>query len=444
MAKDRLELITKALESGTLLTVRHMLNDLQPAEIARLLECLPPEQRAITWKMVDADNEGEVLIYVADEVRDGLIREMNTQELVAATEGLDIDDLADLLVALPDTVIHEILESMDKQNRLRLESVMGFPEDSAGGLMNTDTLTIRPDVTIDVVLRYLRLKGELPDFTDSLIVVDNNDKCLGLLSLSTLLTADPSKSVSSIYNRDIETILATMPSTAVAALFQDHDLISAPVVDANNKLLGRITIDDVVDIIRDEAEQSILGMAGLDQEDDIFAPAVISAKRRAVWLGINLFTAFLASWVIGLFEATLDQIVALAVLMPIVASMGGVAGTQALTLSIRGLALGQVSASNARWLILKELKVGTINGFIWAVMVGLLVFFWFHDVGIGLVIAVALAVNLMCGALAGFSLPFILRRLGIDPVLAGSVILTTITDVIGFITFLGLGTIYLL
>ena len=442
--QQRLELLSIALHSGTAEQVRHLLASLHPAEIGDLLESLPHDPREILWELVAADIKGEVLMEVNEEVRAGLIEDMEPAQLVAITESLDTDDLADLLHDLPGAVIHELLYSMDKQNRHRLEAVLSYPDDTAGGLMDLDIVTVRANVTLDVVLRYLRLRGTIPDLTDSLMIVDRLDRYQGVLSLATLLTSDPDSSVAEVMDHDVEGISANMKDVDVARLFEDRDLVSAPVIDDDGKLLGRITIDDVVDVIREEADHSFMSMAGLDEEDDIFAPALVSARRRAVWLGVNLATAFLASWVIGLYEATLEQVVALAVLMPIVASMGGIAGSQTLTIMIRGLALGQVGSSNARTLMIKEITVSVMNGLIWSLVVALIVTAWFDNVQIGAIIAAALIVNLVSAALAGFSIPLVLKRVGIDPALAGSVLLTTITDVVGFVAFLGLGTWLLL
>ena len=442
--QNRLQMLSEALASGAAGRVRRLVHNLHPAEIGDLLESLPQGPRVILWELVDPEDRGEVLLHVNDEVRGGLIKEMEPGELVAMTEGLDTDDLADLLADLPGAVIHEVLRAMDLQNRHRLEAVLSYPEDTAGGMMNVDTVTVRADVSLDVVLRYLRLRGNIPDLTDSLMVVNRYDKYLGLLPLTTLLTSDPDLTVAEVMDREVEGIRADLPDVEVAKIFQDRDLISAPVIDSSGKLLGRITIDDVVDVIRDEADHSLMSMAGLDEEDDIFAPVLPSAQRRAVWLGINLATAFLASWVIGLFEGTLEKVVALAVLMPIVASMGGIAGSQTLTIVIRGLALGKIGKTNARWLMFKELAVGSLNSLLWAVVVALIAMAWFQSANIGLIIGAALIINLVCAALAGFSLPLLLQRFGIDPALAGSVILTTVTDVVGFMAFLGLGTLFLL
>jgi magnesium transporter len=440
---DRLQALTHALENGTLQHVWRMLNDLHPAEIAHILESLRPTEREIAWKLVEPKNGGEILVYVNDEVRAGLIQDMGTTELVAAAEGMDMDDLADLFHDLPDVVIGEVLHSMDEQNRQRLESVLSYKEESAGGLMNTDVVTIRADVTIEVVLRYLRIKG-IPDLTDSLFVVNHYDKYLGTLPLTRLLTNEPAMTVAEVMDLSLEGIPAELSAAEVAHLFELRDLVSAPVVDENNKLLGRITIDDVVDVIRDQAEHSLMSMAGMDEEEDMFAPVVTSTRRRALWLGINLMTAFIASYAIGLFQGTLQQIVALAVLMPVAASMGGVAGMQTLTLIIRGLAIGQVGKTNARWLMMKELAVGALNGLLWAIVVAAIAILWFNDIWIGAFIAAAMIINMACAALAGFTIPFILLRMGIDPALAGTVVLTTITDVVGYISFLGLATLYLM
>ena len=442
--QQRLETLNTALHSGTAEQVRQLLAGLHPAEIGDLLESLPHGPREILWELVDADDQGEALVAVNEEVRAGLIEGMETSKLVAIAGGLDTDDLADVLQDMPGAVIHELLRSMDKQNRHRLEAVLSFPEDSAGGLMDLDIVTVRGNVSLDVVLRYLRLRGEIPDLTDSLMVVDRFDHYQGVLPLATLLTSDPDSAVSAVMDHDVEGIQANMQDADVARLFEDRDLVSAPVIDENGKLLGRITIDDVVDVIRDEADRSLMSMAGLDEDDDIFAPATTSAQRRAVWLGINLGTAFLASWVIGLYEATLQQVVALAVLMPIVASMGGIAGSQTLTIMIRGLALGQVGPTNARTLMIKEVLVSIMNGLMWAIVVALIASVWFQNIKIGAIIAAALVINLICAAVAGFSIPLALKRVGVDPALAGTVLLTTVTDVVGFMAFLGLGTWYLL
>jgi len=422
--------------------IKNRLADYHPAEIAHALESLPQEQRLAVWQAIGADVDGNVLLLVNDDVRSGLIGSMDNDELVAAAENLDTDDLADIIPDLPETVTDELLRSMDKQDRHRLESVLQYPEDTAGGMMNVDTITLRPDVSLDVVLRYIRFRGNLPEMTDNFFVVGRDDKFLGALSLSSLLTHDPSLTVAEVLTR-VKGIPVNTSSTHVAKTFQQRNLVSAPVVDDNNMLLGRITIDDVVDIIRDEADHTFLSHAGLDEEDDMFAPVVLSTRRRSVWLGVNLLTALLASWVIGQFDATIEKLVALAVLMPIVASMGGIAGSQTLTLVIRGMATGTVVPANRQALIRKEISIGVLNGILWSSVVGLIAYVWFDNTSLGIIIGIAILFNLIIAALAGATIPLILRKLGADPALAGSVVLTTITDVVGFFAFLGLAAAFL-
>ena len=426
------------LAKGSLAQVERELRDMHPAEIAHLLEALPREQRDAVWQLVGGEREGDVLLQVNDAVRERLIRDMDSSELVAAAEGLDTDDLADILSDYPDAVTEQVLDALDAQHRERLEGVMSYPEDTAGGLMNTDTITVRADITLDVVQRYLRRIGEIPEMTDQLIVTNRDNVYLGLMALTDLLVRDPATMVAEVMTRDQEALPVDLSEREVARLFEKRDLVSAPVVDADGKLLGRITIDDVVDVIRDEADHNLMSMAGLPEENDMFAPVITSSRRRTVWLGVNLITALLASWVIGQFEDTIEKLVALAVLMPIVASMGGIAGNQTLTLVIRGIALGQVGRSNARRLLNKELLVGVVNGTIWALVVAGVVVVWFDDYLLGGIIAAAMVINLVVAALAGASIPLVLKRMGIDPALAGGVVLTTVTDVIGFLAFLGL------
>jgi magnesium transporter len=441
---SHLEALKRALDQGTMRQVHRHVNAMHPAEIASLLESLPPAQRELVWELVDPELEGDVLVELNEEVRAGLIREMETEELVAATEGLEVDDLAGLLRELPEAVNQQVLRSLDAQDRERLNSVLAYEEDTAGGLMNTDAVSVRPDVTLETVLRYLRMRGEVPDRTDALFVVNRSDRYLGVLHVTRLLTEDPDRTVGEVMDTEVAGISPETPAIEVANLFQDRDLVSAAVVAPDDgRLLGRITIDDVVDVIRDEAEHSVMSMAGLDEDADMFAPVVPSARRRGVWLGINLITAFLAAWVVGRFEATIQQIVALAILMPIVASMGGVAATQTLTLIVRGLALGQVERANAKWLFTKEIAVAMLNGFAWATVVAAVAFVWFRDWRIAAVIFAAMVVNLFAAALAGVAVPLGLKRFGVDPAVAGGVIVTTVTDVIGFASLLGLGTLLL-
>jgi magnesium transporter len=440
----QLRMLSEALDAGRLGPVRRLVNTLSPAEIGNLLESLPPAKRNVVWGLVDPDDDGEVLVHVGDEVREGLIADMDPDELIAAVEDLDIDDLADLVEDLPDTVIDTVLKSMDRENRERLEQVLSYPEDTAGRLMNPDVITVRTDVTVDVVLRYLRLRGEMPEHTDHLFVVSRRHQYLGRISLSALLTHEATTPINELIDDEQPAIPVHTPAGEVANQFSDHDWVSAPVVDANNMLLGRITIDDVVDIIREQAEHQAMGAAGLDEEVDLFAPIARTARSRALWLGINLLTAFLASWVIGNFQAVLEKVVATAVLMPVVASMGGIAGTQTLTIVVRALALGQVGMGNLVPLVRKEIAVALLNGLLWAIVVGLVSFAVYRDWLLSLAFGCAMVVNLFAAALAGVFIPLTQKRMGIDPALAGGTILTTVTDCCGFASFLGLSTILLL
>jgi len=441
---ERLELLRNAMDSGTMLQAKRILNGLHPAEIADLLESLPRSQRLIVWGMVDHELDGEVLVEVGEEVRHNLVRSMDNDELVDALEGLDVDDMADLLQSLPEAVIQETLGSMKKQDRERVEAVLSYEEGTAGALMNTDTTTIRPNVTLEVVQRYLRKLGELPEGTDRLYVVDYFNKFLGVLYLRTLVTSSSNQTVANVMHKHIQAVTADVDEHEITRLFEDRDLLSIPVVDHNEHLLGRITIDDVVDVIRDEADKSVMSRAGLSEEEDIFAPIIKSTQRRAIWLGTNLFTAFLASWVIGLFETTIDHVVALAVLMPIVASMGGIAGSQTLTLVIRAQALGQLGSGNTRSLLVKEISIGVLNGFLWAGVVALIAGIWFESVQIGGIIATALIINLASAAAFGVMVPVTLKKMKVDAALAGGVVLTTFTDIIGFVAFLGIASLVLL
>jgi magnesium transporter len=440
---SRLAALRAALEQGAMRNAQRVVNSLHPAEIASLIESLPPAQREIVWEFVDPEVEGDVLIELNEEVRGELISGMDAEELIAATEGMEVDDLADLVGDLPETINERLLRSMDAQDRERLSAVLAFESDSAGGLMNLDAVSVRPDVTLEVVLRYLRMRGELPDRTDRLFVVNRHDQYLGVLDITRLLTDDPERTVGEVMDSSVAGIAPQTPALEVAKLFEDRDLVSAGVVGTDGKLLGRITVDDVVDVIREEAEHSVMSMAGLDEDEDMFAGVLTSARRRALWLGINLATAFLAANVVGLFEATIEKVVALAVLMPIVASMGGIAGSQTLVLIIRGLALGQIEQTNARWLLIREVSVGFLNGAALASLVGIAAGIWFQQWTIGAIIFAALLINLLAAALAGVGVPLTLKRLGIDPALAGGVVLTTVTDTVGFASLLGLGTLFL-
>jgi len=438
--QSSLQLLREQLDSGGMRAARLMVHSLHPSEIAHLLESIPLRERAVLWEMVDSDDEGDVLVEVSDEVRDGLIKGMKTEQLIAAVDGMELDDLADLLIDLPETVTQQVLQSLDE----RLRQVLAYDEESAGGLMNVDIVTVRPDVTLEVVCRYLRARGEMSDGTDSIFVVDRDNRYVGSLYLSRLLTRDDETLVSAVMSTDNQPIPAHTPSAEVVWEFEHRDLLSAPVVDDDYRVVGRITVDDVVDVIRDEAEHSLMSAAGLDEEDDMFAPVFKSATRRALWLGVNLCTAFLAAAVVDIFQTTVDKIVLLAVLMPVVPSMGGVAGSQSLTIITRAIALGQIDRTNARRILRKELMVGLLNGVGWAIIVAAFTFLWFGDWRIGGVIGAAMVINLFVAAFAGFIIPLTLKRMQIDPALAGGVVLTTVTDVIGYMAFLGLGAAFLL
>lgn len=442
--KRQLERIIELLDKNSMYEVRNFIHSIYPAETAHIIESLEPSAREKIWSVIPPNVMGEILVRLHVEVAANLIRVTDRKDLIKATENLESDDMVDLLHALPEPLLSQVFESIAIAERNRLESALSYDDNSAGGIMSLDVLTVRADVSLDVVLRYLRKRGDLPTTTDSLIVTDRNNNYQGLIAITTLLTQDGHLKVSEVMNSDVDGIPYQMPASEVALLFQQRNMLSAPVLSETGRLLGRITIDDVINIIRGEEGHSLMSRVGLDEEQDMFAPVAVSAKRRAVWLGINLFTAFLAAWVIGLFEATIDQIVALAVLMPIVASMGGIAGSQTLTLVIRGLALKQVSSANAGKLLIKEMSVGAVNGVLWAVVVAIIAGLWFQSVSLGALLGSAMIINLICAAFAGATIPLALDKVGIDPALAGGVLLTTVTDVIGFMAFLGLATIFLL
>lgn len=443
-AKSELQSVREALDAGKLKRVGKLLHRIHPAKVAGLLEALPPAERSQAWSMVETERAGRVLSFLHDEISTTLAQELDLDDLIAAVHHLELDDLVDLIQTLPAELGSRLVLSTTGARREQLESMLSYPEESAGGLMNADAIEVRAEVKAGTVLRYLRLLETLPPQTDMLMVVDRKGHYQGALRLSALVTANLDTRVEGLMQTEIAGIPVDTDSREVARLFQDLDLMSAPVIDGEGRLIGRITVDDVVDLIREDSERAVMQMAGLDDEADMFAPVLVSARRRALWLGINLLTAFLAAWVIGRFQGTLEQLVALAVLMPIVASMGGIAGSQTLTLVIRGLALGQIQKGNVRVLLSREVGVSIINGLLWALVVAALAVVWFGNWGIGGVIAAAILLNLLCAALAGLAIPLILERMGIDPALAGSVILTTVTDVVGFFAFLGLATLLLL
>jgi len=435
--------LSEALKSGRFVRMRRLLASLHPAETAHLLESLPPLERKVCWPIINPELRGDVLSFVGEDVRTDLIQHMDTADLISATEDLDVDDVADILQVLPSHIMREVLRAMDTQHRRRVETLLAYEEDTAGGLMNTDVITVRSDITLEVVLRYLRILGDIPENTDSLYVVDHEDHYIGTLELSKLISRSRSLTVSEVMSHQIEAIDAMTDESEVAHRFEKHNLISAPVVDPDNRLIGRITIDDVVDVIRDEAEHSMLSLAGLSEDEDTFAPVKKSVHRRSLWLGVNLLTAFLAAWVIGLFDTTIEKQVALAILMPIVASMGGVAGSQTLTLVIRSMALGQLNDNNQRWLLRKEILVGASNGLIWAIAIAIVTILWFNNIMLGLLIGTAIVINLVAAGLAGVAIPLILKKFGTDPALSAGVLLTTVTDVVGFVAFLGFATLFI-
>jgi magnesium transporter len=436
---NQLHDINEALGSGQTDLAKEMLHKLQPGDLALLLESSRSRNRLDIWQLIQPDLYSDVLEELSDDVRNGIIRKMLPEKVADALEEMDTDNLVDTLRGLPQEVAQNLLAAMDEQDRSRAELGLSYGEETAGFIMNTDAITLRPGINVDVILRYLRLKGDIPEHTDTLYVVDRNDKLMGGVALTRLITAAADTPIESLI-KDSEAIPANMMDNEVASLFERYNWLSAPVVDENNQLLGRITIDDVVDIIREDAEHSMMSMAGLDDEEDTFAPVVKSTQRRSIWLGGNLLTALMAAAVSDLFEATLSQLAVLAILNTIVPSMGGVAGNQTLTLVIRGMALGHVNSANARWLISKELAIGFLNGVIWSVLIASVIAIWKQDLMLGAVIAFAMLINMIAAGLAGASLPIIMKKLKIDPALAGSVILTTITDVVGIFAFLGSAT----
>lgn len=444
-SEKKLGKLISDLERDQIASIQQTLTSLHPSEIARLLESLTPGKRKIIWQLVDQDDEGDVLKELVEDVRQNLIGEMDATELIAATQDMELDDLADLLVDLPETVTEQVITTLDQQDQIRLESVMSYDEDTAGGLTNPGIISVRRGITIEVLIRYLKRLNKLPEHTNYIYIVNRNDEYLGALKLVDLFLEDKNKPIETIMDESVKAMLADVDVKQVAMDFQNLDLISMPVIDEKNRLLGQITVDDVVDVIQDQVNSEIFNMAGLDDEDDIFAPVILSTKRRAVWLGVNLITAFVVAGAIGLFQEILQQIVILAVLMPIVASMGGVAGNQTLILVIRGIAMGKIQRSNARKLLIKESSVALLNGFTWSIVVSVLAVVLFQTTWeIGLIVGAAMLLNIFASAIAGVSIPFLLKKMGIDPALAGGVLMITLTDVLGFVTFLGLATLFLL
>lgn len=434
----------RLLEENNLPALGALLNEIHPADVAYILEALPLPSRKVLWDLVKAERDGEILLEVSDSVRESLIAGMDSEELLAAAETLDTDEIADIAPDLPRDVIQELLESLDAQHRARLQSALSYPEDAVGALMDFDMLTVRDDIQLEVVLQYLRRQGELPDHTDKLFVVNRDDIVLGVLPLERLLTHGPDVSVASVMIEDIVLFHPDDDAHEAVQAFERYDLVTAPVVDADNKLVGRLTVNAVVDYMRAESDTEMLNLAGLREEEDLFSSVWKSAKNRWTWLAINLVTAFIASRVIGIFEGTIEKLVALATLMPIIAGIGGNSGNQTSTLIVRALALGQITPGNKRTLVAKELGISLLNGIVWGAAVGLFAYILYKSIPLGLVMASAMLLNLMVAALGGIFIPLIMRKLGRDPAMGSSVMLTAITDSMGFFIFLGLASIFLI
>ena len=441
-SKNNLETIIDESSNLSLNQIRRLLNKMSSSEIAHALESSPPKQRNLLFSLLKTEEEGDVLFELGEEIQQDLISSISNEELAEAVKELELDEIVDILQNLPEERMKKILSGMSQIDRKRIEIGLTFPENTAGGLLNTDVISVRPENSIEVVTNYLREKKKLPENTDKIFVVNNENEYLGELTISNIITSNPSMVVREIMETSSMPLNVNMDDKDVATTFERNDLISSAVVDDNGKLIGRITIDDVVDVIREDADQNLLGMAGV--AEDTFAPPGRAAKSRVFWLSMNLVTAFIAASAINLFQDALDKIVYLAVLMPIVASMGGVAATQTLTIVLRGLTLEQINTSNIRWLFKRELAVSIINGIVLSILVGTSTYLWFQDKMLAVLISCALVINLVSSVIAGILVPLILRKLNQDPAIGGSVVVTTFTDVIGFISFLGLATLYLI
>ena len=442
LSSELISALDETDKSFSINQIKLQLDAMNPSEIAHAIESSPPYHRKLIWSLLDHDEEGEILTELHDEIQQELLLKIDSDDLIEIISNLELDDIVDILQVLPQPQVDEFLSKASSLDREKIRTVMDYPEDSAGGLMNTDIISVRPRHSLEVVMRYLRLKKALPKNTDKIFVVSKNDQYLGDLSISKILVSEPTLSVRELMETDSLPIDANMNDKEVSILFEQNDLISAPVIDENSKLVGRITVDDVVDVIREDADQNLMSITGI--AEDTFAAPARAARSRVVWLSINLITAFVAAMTINLFESTIDKLVYLAVLMPIVASMGGVAATQTLTIVIRGLTLQQINKANIRWLFKRELLVSIINGVFLSVAIGGITFLWFQEVMISILICVAMTINLISSVVAGMVVPIILRKLNQDPAIAGSVVVTTITDVIGFFSFLGLATIFLI
>ena len=439
--KDNLKIILDDSPNLSLNQIRDLLSKMSSSEIAHALESSPPKQRNLLFSLLKTEEEGDVLFELGEEIQQDLISNISNEELSEAVKELELDEIVDILQNLPEERMKKILSNMSMVDRQRIEMGLTFPENTAGGLLNTDVISVRPSNSIKEVISYLRDLGKLPDNTDKIFVVNNQNEYLGELSISEIITSNPSMRVNEIMETEISPISADLHDKEVATLFERNDLISSSVINENGKLIGRITIDDVLDVIREDADQNLLGMAGV--AEDTFAPPGRAAKSRVFWLSMNLVTAFIAASTINIFQDVIDKIVYLAILMPIVASMGGVAATQTLTIVLRGLTLEQINSSNIRWLFKRELAVSILNGIVLSILVGLITYGWFKDLTIALLISCALVINLISSVIAGILVPLILRKFKQDPAIGGSVVVTTVTDVVGFFSFLGLATIYL-
>ena len=442
ISKNNLKLILDDSSSLSLNQIRRLLNKMSSSEIAHALESSPPKQRNLLFSLLETNEEGDVLADLGEEIQQDLVSNISNEELSEAVKELELDEIVDILQNLPEERMNLILSKMSLRDRKRIEQGLTYPDNTAGGLLNTDVISVRPNHTMEVVINYLRGQEELPENTDKIFVVTKDDHYVGELSISKIITSQLSLTVREVMDTEIVPLSVDQDDKEVAIIFERNDLISSAVIDESGKLLGRVTIDDVVDVIREDADQNFLGMAGV--AEDTFAPPGRAAKSRVFWLSMNLFTAFIASVTINIFQDVLEQIVYLAILMPIVASMGGVAATQTLTIVLRGLTLEQINSSNLRWLFKRELAVSILNGIVLSVLVGLITYMWFGEIILAILISCALIINLISSVIAGIFVPLILRRLRQDPAIAGSVVVTTVTDVVGFLSFLGLATIFLI
>ena len=435
------EVLSKKSEDK-FIQIQRILSKMDSHEIAHCLESTPSEQRKVIWSIIDKSNEADVLSELGEEIQQDLFDEISNEELLDLVQNLELDEMVDILQNLPKQRISFLLSKMTKIDRERVEMVLEYPEDSAGGLLNNDIISVQKDSSLNLVLENLRSIGEIPENTDKLFVVSKNNNFIGELKISKIISSNPELKVSDVMNDKPHSFMVNESDKEVSKFFKQNDLVSAAVVNHKNELIGRITIDDVVDVIIEDADQNFLSMAGI--AEDTFSPPARAARRRIVWLGLNLITAFVAALAINIFQDAIDKIVYLAVLMPIVASMGGVAATQTLTIVLRGLTLEQISNSNLRWLFKRELAVSILNGLVLSLIISLVTYVWFNQLILSALIAAAMIINLLSSVVAGVFVPIILRRLNQDPAIAGSVIVTTVTDVVGFVSFLGLATIFLL